>query len=58
MDAVREFGVKGGLITTGDDAGYIYSIYGFDLSREFELHEEARNPLDNWKLLNLTAPTC
>lgn len=41
MDAVREFGVKGGLITTGDDAGFIYSMYGFGLLRELELHEEA-----------------
>ena len=41
MDAVREFGRKGGLVTTGDDAGYIYSLYGFGISRELELHEEA-----------------
>ena len=41
MDALREFGRKGGLITTGDDAGYIYSMYGFGISRELELHEEA-----------------
>jgi imidazolonepropionase-like amidohydrolase len=41
MDAVRDFGRKGGLITTGDDAGYIYSIYGFGIARELELHEEA-----------------
>jgi imidazolonepropionase-like amidohydrolase len=41
MDVLREFGAKGGLITTGDDAGYIYSMYGFGISRELELHEEA-----------------
>ena len=41
MDTLREFGAKGGLITTGDDAGYIYSLYGFGISRELELHEEA-----------------
>jgi adenine deaminase len=41
MDVLREFGRKGGLITTGDDAGYIYSMYGFGISRELELHEEA-----------------
>ena len=41
MDAVREFARKGGLVTTGDDAGYIYSMYGFGISRELELHEEA-----------------
>jgi imidazolonepropionase-like amidohydrolase len=41
MDALRHFGLKGGLVTTGDDAGYIYSLYGFGLIRELELHEEA-----------------
>jgi hypothetical protein len=41
MDALRDFGVKGGRITTGDDAGYIYSVYGFGLVRELELQEEA-----------------
>jgi imidazolonepropionase-like amidohydrolase len=41
MDAVREFGRQGGLIATGDDAGFIYSLYGFGMSRELELHEEA-----------------
>ncbi|MFN8059028.1 MAG: amidohydrolase family protein [Vicinamibacterales bacterium] len=47
MEALKAFGSKGGLITTGDDAGYIYSMYGFGLSRELELHEEAGfHPLD------------
>ena len=41
MDAVREFANKGGLVTTGDDAGYIYSMYGFGIARELELQEEA-----------------
>ena len=41
MDTLRHFGVNGGLITTGDDAGYIYSLYGFGMIRELELHEEA-----------------
>jgi hypothetical protein len=42
MAAVREFGLKGGLIGTGDDAGYLYgSLYGFGITRELELHEEA-----------------
>jgi adenine deaminase len=41
MDVVHEFGRKGGLVTTGDDAGYIYSMYGFGIAREMELHEEA-----------------
>ena len=47
MEALRHFGSTGGLITTGDDAGYIYSLYGFGLVRELELHEEAGfHPLD------------
>jgi imidazolonepropionase-like amidohydrolase len=41
MDALRAFGTKGGRITTGDDAGFIYSLYGFGLIRELELQEEA-----------------
>jgi imidazolonepropionase-like amidohydrolase len=41
MDALRDFGRKGGLVTTGDDAGYLYSMYGFGISRELELQEEA-----------------
>jgi imidazolonepropionase-like amidohydrolase len=42
MAALREFGLKGGRITTGDDAGYLYgSLYGFGISRELELHHEA-----------------
>jgi imidazolonepropionase-like amidohydrolase len=41
MDALKSFGHKGGMITTGDDAGFIYSLYGFGLVRELELHEEA-----------------
>jgi len=38
---VVEFARKGGMVTTGDDAGYIYSMYGFGISRELELQEEA-----------------
>ena len=42
MAALREFGLKGGLIGTGDDAGYLYgSVYGFGLDRELEMQEEA-----------------
>jgi imidazolonepropionase-like amidohydrolase len=41
MDVVLEFARKGGLVTTGDDAGYIYSLYGFGIARELELHQEA-----------------
>jgi len=41
MEALKEFGVKGGNIVTGDDAGNMYNIWGFGMDRELELHEEA-----------------
>jgi imidazolonepropionase-like amidohydrolase len=42
MAALHEFGLKGGVIGTGDDSGYLYgSMYGFGISRELELHQEA-----------------
>jgi imidazolonepropionase-like amidohydrolase len=41
MAAVRDFERMGGLVGVGDDAGFIYQIYGFGLLREMELHEEA-----------------
>ena len=39
--AVREFARLGGVVTTGEDAGFIYVMQGFGLIRELELHEEA-----------------
>jgi cytosine/adenosine deaminase-related metal-dependent hydrolase len=41
MSALREFERRGGVIGVGDDAGFIYQIYGFGLIRELELHQEA-----------------
>ncbi len=41
MAALREFEKRGGLIGAGDDAGFIYQMYGFGLIRELELHQEA-----------------
>ena len=41
MAALREFEQRGGVITTGEDAGFIYQMYGFGLIRELELHQEA-----------------
>ena len=41
MDAVRDFGRRGGLIGIGEDAGFIYNLYGFGLIRGMELHQEA-----------------
>jgi imidazolonepropionase-like amidohydrolase len=41
MAALRDFERKGGVIGCGDDAGFIYQLYGFGLVREMELHQEA-----------------
>jgi hypothetical protein len=41
MRAVREFASRGGLVGVGEDAGYIYQMYGIGLIRTMELHEEA-----------------
>ena len=41
MTALKEFGRRGGLIGCGDDAGFIYQMYGFGLIRELELQQEA-----------------
>lgn len=38
MKAVRQFADMGGLVGCGEDAGYIYMLYGFSLIRELELH--------------------
>lgn len=41
MNALRDFERRGGVIGVGDDAGFIYQVYGFGLIRELELHQEA-----------------
>jgi cytosine/adenosine deaminase-related metal-dependent hydrolase len=41
MKAVVDFERLGGTVGAGDDAGFIYQLYGFGLLRELELHEEA-----------------
>ncbi|HLG16438.1 MAG TPA: amidohydrolase family protein [Blastocatellia bacterium] len=41
MAALREFENRGGVIGAGEDAGFIYQMYGFGLIRELELHQEA-----------------
>ncbi|MEO5588907.1 MAG: amidohydrolase family protein [Gemmatimonadaceae bacterium] len=41
MGALRDFERRGGIIGAGDDAGFIYQLYGFGLIRELELHQEA-----------------
>jgi Amidohydrolase family len=47
MEAVKEFEERGGIVTTGEDAGFIYQLFGFCFLRELQLHEEAGfRPLD------------
>jgi imidazolonepropionase-like amidohydrolase len=41
MRWVREYGARGGNVTVGSDAGFIYNLYGFGTVRELELHREA-----------------
>ncbi|PCJ49273.1 MAG: amidohydrolase [Candidatus Hydrogenedentota bacterium] len=41
MQAIRDFADMGGIVTTGEDAGFIYQVYGFGYLRELQLHEEA-----------------
>jgi len=45
--ALREFAERGGIIGTGEDAGFIYQIHGFGNIQELELQQEAGfHPLD------------
>ncbi len=41
MAALRDFARRGGLVGAGEDAGFIYQMYGFGLVRELELQQEA-----------------
>ena len=41
MAALRQFDKLGGTIIAGEDAGFIYQMYGFGLIRTLELHQEA-----------------
>lgn len=41
MAAIRKFAQMGGIVGTGEDAGYIYQVYGFGYLRELELQQEA-----------------
>jgi cytosine/adenosine deaminase-related metal-dependent hydrolase len=41
MAALRDFERRGGVIGVGEDAGFIYQMYGFGVIRELELHQEA-----------------
>ncbi len=47
MKAVRDFADRGGLVGAADDAGFIYSLYGFSYLDELELLQEAGfHPID------------
>ena len=41
MRWVREYEARGGNVTVGSDAGFIYQLYGFTTIREMEMHQEA-----------------
>lgn len=41
MRFINEYKNRGGMVGVGEDAGYIYSTYGFGLIREMELLREA-----------------
>ena len=63
MRWVREYAARGGNVTVGSDAGFIYQLYGFTTIREMEMQQEAgfhplaviRNATSNGaRLLGLT----
>ena len=41
MEFLNDYKNRGGRVTLGDDAGFIYRLYGFGYIREFELLQEA-----------------
>ncbi|HVB32035.1 MAG TPA: amidohydrolase family protein [Gemmatimonadaceae bacterium] len=41
MHWVREYAARGGNVTVGSDAGFIYALYGFTTIREMEMQQEA-----------------
>src|SRR5258705_8334037 len=41
MTFINEYKNRGGRVTVGTDAGYIYELYGFSYVRELELLREA-----------------
>jgi hypothetical protein len=47
MHFLNDYKNKGGRVTVGSDAGFIYKLYGFDYIREFEmLQESGFHPLE------------
>ncbi len=56
MQFVNEFKNKGGRVTLGSDAGYIYKLYGFAYIQEMEMMREAGfHPLEIFQSASLKA---
>jgi imidazolonepropionase-like amidohydrolase len=54
MEFINDFKNHGGRVTTGEDAGFIYSLYGFGYIRELELFREAGfHPLEIFRAATL-----
>jgi imidazolonepropionase-like amidohydrolase len=54
MEFINDFKNHGGRVTTGEDAGFIYSLYGFGYIRELELLREAGfHPLEVFRSATL-----
>jgi hypothetical protein len=54
MEFINDYKNHGGRVTTGEDAGYIYSLYGFGYIRELELLREAGfHPLEVFRAATL-----
>ena len=56
MQFINEYKNRGGTVTLGSDAGYIYKLYGFAYIREMELMREAGfHPLEIFQSASLKA---
>jgi len=56
MQFINEYKNRGGKVTLGSDAGYIYKLYGFSYIREMELLREAGfHPLEIFQSASLRA---
>lgn len=56
MKFINEYKNRGGKVTLGSDAGYIYKLYGFSYIREMELLREAGfHPLEIFQSASLRA---
>ncbi len=56
MQFINEYKNRGGTVTVGSDAGFIYKLYGFAYIRELELLREAGfHPLEVFRSASLSA---